>query len=107
MKLMTKEIETMLPGIGETDNLPKEQTKVPLKIFDPCGRGTWFVTEFDGRDLMYGYCVSPLGPDCDELGYMSFTELSSVKNRLGLGLERDLHWSSDNTLAKVMSGETR
>lgn len=38
---------------------------------------------------LFGYCISPLGPDCDELGYASLAEIESVRNRLGLGLERD------------------
>lgn len=44
-----------------------------------------------GKDLLFfGFCVSPLGSDCDEWGYTSLTELLSVRVR-GLAIERDLH----------------
>jgi hypothetical protein len=51
------------------------------------------VTEAEprGKDfLFFGFCVSPLGPDCDGWGYASLTELLSVRVR-GLTIERDLH----------------
>lgn len=44
---------------------------VVVKYFFPAGRYTLFVTEaeFDDEDArLYGYCISPLGPDCDESG---------------------------------------
>lgn len=103
MKLLTQEIKKLLPEIGETDGKPRDQTKVPLKLFDPCGRGTWFITEFDGEDQMFGFVVSPLGDDCDEFGYMSLSEMESVRNRLGLTLERDTGWNPDTTLDKVLA----
>jgi len=31
--------------------------------------------------------------DCIEYGTVSLREISAVKNRLGLGIERDLHYS--------------
>ncbi len=31
--------------------------------------------------------------DSSELGYVSFTELSTVKGKLGLAMERDLHFA--------------
>lgn len=103
MKLMTKEIASRMPGIGSTDGADQSSVKVPLKLFDPCGRLTYYATEFDGVDTLFGYMVSPLGPDCDELGYASLDELSTVRNRFGLGIERDIHWDPETTLATVMS----
>jgi hypothetical protein len=93
MKLITKAIAKKLPALYATDGVPLEDKVAPLKIFDPCGRATWYVFEWDGQDTFFCYCVSPLGPDCDELGYASLSELSGVRNRLGLGMERDRHWT--------------
>jgi len=70
-----------------------DDAKVVVKYFFPAGRYTFYVTEAepDGDDwLLFGYCISPLGPDCDEWGYASLAELSSVFVR-GLAIERDLH----------------
>jgi hypothetical protein len=102
MLLMTKNIKDVMPTLDETAEMPAEKQRVYLKIFDPTGRGTWFATSFDGEDTLFGYVVSPLGPDCDELGYFSLKELSEVRGRMGLPLERDLSWSDEATLWQVM-----
>jgi len=67
---------------------------VVVKYFFPAGRYTLYVTEaeFDGDDVrLFGYCLSPLGEDCDEWGYASLAELRSIRVR-GLTIERDLHF---------------
>lgn len=107
MKLLTEKIRRLLPALGATSELPREQVRVPLKLFDPSGRGTWYITEFDGTDTMFGFCRSPLGPDCDELGYVSLAEVQAVRNRFRLGIERDIHWDPTTTLQQVMQGEVR
>ena len=67
---------------------------VIVKYFFPAGRYTLFVTEaeFDGDDArLFGWCVSPFGPDEDEWGYASLAELRTLRVR-GLTIERDLHF---------------
>lgn len=94
MKLLTKEIEASIPALYSQEKNP-DPTAV-VKFFDPCGRYTFYVTEGEritetpGNDwLFFGWCVSPLGEDCDEFGYARLSELQGVRNRLGLGIERD------------------
>lgn len=99
MNLMTKELTAKLPGLGKTDG--KKDAKAVLKIFDPCGRMTFYACEYDGEDTLFGYMISPLGPECDEWGYSSLAEFRSVKGPLGIGLERDLHWNSDTLMSDV------
>lgn len=38
---------------------------------------------------LFGYCISALGPDCDEWGYSSLAEIEHVCVR-GLRAERDI-----------------
>jgi hypothetical protein len=94
MKLVPKEIEATLPPLYSQENVPDPVAVV--KFFDPCGRYTLYVLEGsrqpDGDLLFFGFCVSPLGPDCDELGYVSLSQLESVRGPLGLGIERDLYF---------------
>lgn len=102
MKLLTKAIEAkfrqpLAPGV------PIQDRPVLVKYFDPCGRYTLYVVEANpaGDDWeLFGYCVSPLGADCDEWGYAALSELQSVRGRFGLGIERDLHFSG--TVADVL-----
>ena len=63
-----------LPKIGSTDSQRNPMLiTAGCKVFGP-GRYTYFVTEFDGDDIVFGYCVSPLGSDCDEWGSASVDE---------------------------------
>lgn len=88
-QLMTKAIAAELPGIGSTDGQGFD-AKVGVKFFSPFGRYTFYVTEFDGADTLYGYCVSPLGEDCDEWGYASLSELAAADVWGGVpAIERD------------------
>lgn len=45
----------------------------------------------------FGYCVSPLGRDCDEWGYSSLSEMDNTVVRMFgspvLGVERDIYWT--------------
>jgi Protein of unknown function (DUF2958) len=84
-----------------TDELPPWHKRgrdplVRVKLFAPEGRFTYFVTAYtddDGHRYLSGYCVSPLGPDCDEHGDAGCAELEDMRTpRLGLPLERDLHF---------------
>lgn len=90
MDLMPDAIRAQLLANGsaavETDHLPV------VKFFDPTGAGTWLITEMmpDEPDILFGLC--DLGLGCPELGYVSLSELESVKGRLGLGIERDLYF---------------
>ena len=78
---------------------------VVVKYFFPAGRYTLYVTEaeFDGDDArLFGYCLSPFGPDCDEWGYASLAELRNLRVR-GLTMERDLHFPvATRTVAEAL-----
>ena len=106
MKLLTKEILKRLPYLYETENKKPSEVKVPLKLFNPCGAGTWYITEFNGEDLMFGFCN--LGDDqCAELGYVSLSELKSLRLPFGMSIERDMYWNPDTTLEQVMNFAVR
>src|SRR5208283_464141 len=95
MTLLPPELESRLPSLYSTENVPAEEKVAVLKFFFPMGRGTWLVVEGSrqgGDVLFFGFVVSPLGADCDEWGYFSLAELESVEVH-GLGIERDLWWN--------------
>ncbi len=49
------------------------------------------------EDTAFGLC--DLGLGCPELGRVSLTELSAVRGRLGLPVERDRHFKADKPLS--------
>ena len=87
MKLMTKTIARTLPAIGSHDGLGMDAV-ARVKFFNPCGAGTWYATEFDGRDMMFGLASITEA----ELGYFSLAELEAIRLPFGLKIERDLHF---------------
>lgn len=96
MKLMTKELEKKFKDfpLGSQDG-KYGLARVIVKFFNPCGIGTWLITEGekteDGDFEMFGYCH--LGNDEDaELGYVRLSELEEIKGPLGIGIERDLYF---------------
>lgn len=96
MKLITKSIMSALIA-----NRGKENQKPVVKFFNPCGSGTWLISEIEeDGDTLFGLC--DLGMGCPELGTVSLSELESIKLRFGLGIERDLHWSGDKTLLEYL-----
>ena len=102
MILITKEIANKLPKLYANENSKPEDIKVPLKLFNPTGIGTWYIIEYDPEtEMAFGYC--DLG--YPELGYVSILELKEVKLPFGLTVEQDVHWDPNTTLDKVMNGE--
>ena len=92
MMLMTKELEKTLEKypIGSQDG-KGEEAKVIVKYFNPCGAGTWLITEGEKQDngdwLLFGYCYLFEW----EWGYVMLSELESVTLPFGLSIERELY----------------
>jgi|TARA_R100000544_G_C2183611_1_gene38129 hypothetical protein len=90
MKLLTKSIEKKLRANSAAQDGTKSFNAV-LKLFNPTGIGTWYLSELDEFDNFYGVC--DLG--YAELGYVSLDELQSFKGVMGLGIERDAWFDSN------------
>ncbi|MBR3523974.1 MAG: DUF2958 domain-containing protein [Bacilli bacterium] len=91
MKLLTKEIEERFKKypFGSQDELG-DKAEVLVKYFNPCGTGTWLITEAEKEDndwILYGYC----NINEWEWGTVSLNELQNYKGPYGLGIERDLY----------------
>ena len=101
--ILTKGILKLLPKLKVMANLDADKVLVPLKVFNPTGGQTWFITELNPDTLeAFGY-VTGMGEA--ELGYIDMNELLKFRGRMGLPLERDIHWDPRTTLAQVMDGE--
>lgn len=96
MMLLTKEIRNKLPALRATEG-QGDDAIVIVKFFDPCGSWTWFAVEGepilddDGKEVDFHFYGLVKGFE-DELGYFSLNELASVKNKFGLGIERDMYF---------------
>ena len=90
--LMTKELEKTLNKypIGSQDGKGMD-AKVIVKYFNPCGAGTWLITEGEKQEngdwLLFGYCHLFEW----EWGYVMLSELESITLPFGLSIERELY----------------
>ena len=96
MKLLTKAIRSKLPPLGSTDRLPHDEITVQTKFFTPDSSWSWYATEFDGNDTLFGLVI---GFEI-EMGYFSLSELESARGPWGLPIERDL-WFKPTPLSQL------
>ena len=59
-----------------------------VKLFNPVGSWSWYVQDWDGSDICFGYVVG----DYPEWGSFSLSELASIKGAFGIGIEIDTHF---------------
>lgn len=96
MKLFTKAIDKKLFKQYETGSSLKNQ-KVVAKIFNPYGRGTWYILNSDPNDPNYLWAIVDLFEI--EMGSVSRAELEGIKvPPFGLPLERDTGFKEVNAL---------
>jgi hypothetical protein len=88
MELMTKAVRKIMPPLGAQDQLGGKAV-AHVKFFTPDASWTWYATEFDGEDMLFGLVDGHV----KELGYFSLSELREVRGALGLPIERDLYWT--------------
>jgi hypothetical protein len=86
MALLPESIRQTIPALYSQEAV--EDPIARVKFFHPLSSFRWYVTEFDGEDLLFGL-VQGLE---EELGYFSLSELESVRV-LGLPVERDLYFT--------------
>ena len=101
MELMPGEIRAVLPPIRSQEQKGFEAV-APVKYFTPDANWTWYATEFDGDDYLFGL-VSGFEV---EYGYFTLSELESVRGGLNLPIERDLHYEP-KTLQELEAYERR
>ncbi len=66
-----------IPRLYETEHIPIQDKLIYLHFF--ISGSDWFVAEFDGDDLFFGYAVLNGDHQCAEWGYFSFAELKELK----------------------------
>lgn len=82
-----EELRVNVPKLYTTEGEP--DPTVWVKLFTPDSIWTWYVIEWDGDDLCFGFVA---GHE-QELGYFSLAEIDGVRGGLGLPVERDLYFT--------------
>jgi hypothetical protein len=104
MTLITKALTEQLLANGRAQRTAMDNGEEALdfkpvvKLFTPDAQCTWLLTELDpDGGLAFGLC--DLGMGEPELGYVSLVELATVRGKLGLPVERDLHFEANKPIS--------
>ena len=73
----TKDRLSKIPRLYETEHIPLRDKLIHLHFF--IGGCDWYVAEFDGEDLFWGFAILNGDLENAEWGYISFSELKSTK----------------------------
>lgn len=78
-----------IPQLNGTEKVPLSEKLIQMHFF--IGGCDWYIVEFDGENIFFGFAI--LGNDAfnAEWGYISLSELKSVKIS-GIEVDRDLFW---------------
>lgn len=66
-----------IPRLYETEHIPPRDKLIYLHFF--MGGCDWYISEYDGEDLFWGYTILNEDHENAEWGYISFSELKAIK----------------------------
>jgi hypothetical protein len=73
----TKDKLDKIPRLYETEGIPLKDKLIYLHFF--LAGCDWYIVEYDGEDLFWGYAILNGDYDNAEWGYISFAELKELK----------------------------
>lgn len=94
----TRERLKRIPALYETEKTPLEDKLIHLHFF--IGGCDWYIAEYDGRDLFFGFAILNGDLQNAEWGYISFRELRALKlrNLLEVDCETEEVWRVQKAL---------
>jgi len=92
-----------VPRLYETESIPVKDKIVHIHFF--LASSDWYIVEFDGEDIFFGFACLNNWKDLAEWGYISFKELRELRVKQPIGIDgqrmlipievdRDLNWIS-------------
>ena len=66
-----------IPKLYETERVPIQDKLIYLHFF--IGDCDWYIAEYDGGDLFFGFAILNNDIEMAEWGYISFSELKDIK----------------------------
>ena len=92
-----------IPRLYEIEDVPVKDKVIHLHFF--IGNSDWYIAEFDGDDIFFGFACLNNWKDLAEWGYISYKELKELKvdapvsingqrALIPLEIDMDLNWIS-------------
>ena len=79
-----------IPRLYETKNILAGEKLICLHFF--IGGCDWYVSEYDGDDLFFGFAILNSDYEMAEWGYISFAEMQSISVR-GFEIDCETNWT--------------
>lgn len=87
----SKERLAKIPRLYETEGIPLKDKQIHLHFF--IGNCDWYIAEYDGEDLFFGFAILNGDHLNSEWGYISLRELRSINfNGLEIDCEKEEFW---------------
>jgi len=104
----SKEKLSAIPRLYETENIPLEEKLIHLHFF--IGGCDWYIAEYDGEDIFFGFTILNEDYLNAEWGYISFEEVRSIKVNGGMEIDCEVSWKIQRAInieknAKTLKGE--
>ncbi len=87
-----------IPALYTTEDISLQDKLIHLHFF--IGGCDWFITEFDGDDLFWGFAILNGDLQNAEWGYISFSELKRVRVSYGVEIDCEIPEAFPVTPAK-------
>ena len=92
-----------IPRLYETEDVPAKDKVIHLHFF--LASSDWYIVEYDGDDIFFGFACLNNWKDLAEWGYISYKELKELRVRqpididgqrmlIPLEVDMDLNWIS-------------
>jgi len=78
-----------LPRLYAAESDQLDRIMIYMHFFYSCC--DWYISEFDGKDLFFGFAILHGDLQNAEWGYMSFREMKAI-NVHGVQIDRDVYW---------------
>jgi len=91
----------VVPKLYETENVPAKDKIIHMHFF--LVGSDWFIAEYDGEDIFFGFACLNNWKDLAEWGYISYNELKELRVKQPIGIDgqrmliplevdRDVYW---------------
>ena len=86
----SKEILDKIPRLYQTEHVPLKDKQIYLHFF--IADCDWYIAEYDGEDLFWGYAILNGDSINAEWGYISFSELRDLTVSVLFEVDCEVNW---------------
>ena len=85
----SKNVLSKIPKLYETEDIDLKEKKIYLHFF--IGNCDWYIAEYDGEDIFFGFAILNNDLVNAEWGYISFSELDKISFSF-CQVDNDISW---------------